>query len=147
DLIGRLAPCCVKVKLGGPEGVDADKAIFEAVLSAAPHGIALRVDANGGWSVDSARSMIPWLAERGVEYVEQPLPLGQEEDLPALYANSPIPIFADESCRTASDIPKLAGRIHGINLKLMKAGGIRDGLRVIHTARAHGLMVMMGCMS
>jgi L-alanine-DL-glutamate epimerase-like enolase superfamily enzyme len=91
--------------------------------------------------------MIRWLAKRGVEFVEQPLALGQEADLPAVFRRSPLPIFADESCRVSGDIPKLAGRVHGINLKLMKSGGIREGLRVIHSARAHGLKVMMGCMS
>jgi muconate cycloisomerase len=147
DLMHRLSPRRLKIKLGNPEGIDADRSMFEAVRSAAPPGISLRVDANGGWTVDSARIMIRWLAERGVEYVEQPLPLGQEEDLPALFRDSPLPLFADESCRMADDVPKLADRVHGINLKLMKAGGIREGLRVIHAARAHGLMVMMGCMS
>ena len=147
NLLERLKPKCLKIKLGSPLGIDADRAMFQSVRDVSPECVALRVDANGGWSIESARSMIRWLAERGVEYVEQPLPLGQEEDLRALFADSPIPIFADESCRVASDITRLADRIHGINLKLMKAGGIREGLRVIHTARAHGLMVMMGCMS
>ena len=137
----------LKIKLGSPDGVEADRAMFEAVRAAADSGIGLRVDANGGWTVDTARPMIAWLADRGVEYVEQPLPKGDEADLPLLYHDSPIPIFADESCRMASDVPKLADRVHGINLKLMKAGGIREGLRVIHAARAHGLQVMMGCMS
>ena len=63
----------------------------------------------------------------------------------SIVQSSPLPIFADESCRLATDVPKLADRVDGINLKLMKAGGIREGLRVIHTARAHGLKVMMGC--
>src|SRR5207249_4349358 len=55
--------------------------------------------------------------------------------------------FADESCRVSSDVRTLADRVDGINLKLMKSGGIREGLRLIHTARAFGLKVMMGCMS
>jgi muconate cycloisomerase len=117
------------------------------VREAAPSSVVLRVDANGGWNLDDARRMIAWLADRNVEFVEQPLALGQEEDLPALYENSPLPIFADESCRVSADIPRLADRVHGINLKLMKSGGIREGLRAIHTARACGLKVMMGCMS
>jgi len=107
----------------------------------------VRVDANGGWTVENALKMISWLAEYGVEFVEQPLILGQEEDLPYLFRESRLAIFADESCRFASDVPKLADRVHGINLKLMKCGGIHEGLRVIHAARAHGLKVMMGCMS
>jgi L-alanine-DL-glutamate epimerase-like enolase superfamily enzyme len=137
----------LKIKLGSPDGVEADRAMFEAVRQVAAPAIGLRVDANGGWTVDTARPMLAWLAERGVEYVEQPLPKGQEADLPLLYRDAPLPIFADESCRVAADVPRLADRVHGINLKLMKAGGIREGIRVIHTARAHGLQVMMGCMS
>ena len=137
----------LKIKLGSPEGIEADRAMFEAVREAAPSNIGLRVDANGGWTVDTARPMLAWLSERGVEYVEQPLPLGSEADLPLLFRDSPLPIFADESCRISSDVPGLADRVHGINLKLMKAGGMREGLRVIHAARAHGLQVMIGCMS
>jgi L-Ala-D/L-Glu epimerase len=147
ELMARLSPKTLKVKLGQPGGLDADREMFEVVREVAPRGVGLRVDANGGWTVEGARKMIAWLAERGVEYVEQPLPLGQEEDLPAVHRDSPLPLFADESCRVATDVPKLADRVDGINLKLMKAGGIREGLRVIHTARAHGLKVMMGCMS
>lgn len=147
ELLTRLQPRELKVKLGSPAGVEADKAMFDAVRELTPPSVGLRVDANGGWSVDAAVLMVKWLAERRVGYIEQPLPVGQESDLAAVRCKSPIPIFADESCRFASDIPKLAGNVDGINLKLMKSGGIREGLRVIHTARAHGLMVMMGCMS
>jgi len=145
--MARLSPKALKIKLGSPEGLEADRAMFAVVREMTPPGVALRVDANGGWTVAGAQEMLRWLAERGVEYVEQPLPRGQEADLPTVHRNAPLPIFADESCRTAADVPKLADRVDGINLKLMKAGGIREGLRVIHTARAHGLTVMMGCMS
>src|SRR5262245_32546784 len=111
EVMQRLKPRCLKIKLGNPEGIEADQAMYIAIKSVVPSDLALRVDANGGWTFESARTMIPWLAERGVEYVEQPLPLGQETDLPELYKHTPIPIFADESCRTAKDIPKLAGRV------------------------------------
>lgn len=147
DLLARLRPKELKIKLGSPEGIEADKAMFEVVHELTPPEVGLRVDANGGWTVEGAQQMVCWLAERGVAYVEQPLPRGQEEDLPAVHRNAPLPLFADESCRVASDVPRLAGCVDGINLKLMKAGGIREGLRVIHTARAHGLKVMLGCMS
>lgn len=138
----------LKIKLGSPAGIDADQAMFAAVQEATPDGIPLRVDANGGWkTVQDARAMMTWLAGRGVEYVEQPFAKGCEDDLPALFAGRPCPIFADESCAVASDVTRLADRVDGVNLKLLKAGGIRAGLRLIHTARAHGLQVMMGCMS
>jgi L-alanine-DL-glutamate epimerase-like enolase superfamily enzyme len=147
ELIRRLKPEALKVKLGSPEGIEADKEMFTVVHETAPPSASIRVDANGGWSPAGARLMIHWLADRGVDYVEQPLAVGLENELPELYRDSPIPIFADESCRVTADVPRLADRIHGVNVKLMKAGGIRAGLRLIHTARAHGLQVMMGCMS
>lgn len=148
ELTARLAPKSVKIKLGSPQGTDHDCAIFAAVQETAPASVLLRVDANGGWkTVETASRMMQWLAERGVEYVEQPLAKGQEEELLALFKDRPLPIYADESCRIAADVVRLADRVDGVNLKLMKAGGIREGLRVIHMARAHGLGVMMGCMS
>ena len=91
--------------------------------------------------------MLPWLAARGVEFVEQPLPRGQEADLPALFQDRPLPLYVDESVRIARDVPPLAHCVDGVNLKLMKCGGIREALRIIHTARACGLKVMIGCMS
>jgi muconate cycloisomerase len=137
----------LKIKLGSPAGIEADQAMFEAVRAAVPPGLGLQVDANGGWSVSDAKKMLGWLAERYVEYVEQPLARGMEDALPELFHKRPLPIFADESCLVASDVPKLAGCVDGVNLKLMKAGGIREGLRLIHTVRAHSLKVMMGCMA
>lgn len=148
EYLARLAPKSLKIKLGNPAGIDADREMFAAVREATPVEVALRVDANGGWqSVEEAREMMVWLAERGVEYVEQPLRHGREDELPALYANRPLPIYADESCRVPGDVPKLADRVDGVNLKLLKAGGIRAGLRLIHIARACGLGVMIGCFS
>lgn len=139
---------CLKIKLGSPEGRDYDKAHFEAAREAsAPFGVKLRVDANGGWTVDEANQMIPWLAERGVEYVEQPLVEGAEADLPYVYKGRKLPIFIDESCRFSTDVPKLADRCDGVNMKLMKCGGPTDALRILAAARAHGLMTMIGCMS
>jgi L-alanine-DL-glutamate epimerase-like enolase superfamily enzyme len=139
---------CLKIKLGSPEGRDHDKEHFlAAATSAEPFGVALRVDANGGWSVDEARMMNSWLAERHVEYVEQPLPEGQEADLPKLFENRPLPIFVDETIRYAPDVLKVRDCVDGINLKLMKCGGITEALRIVATARACGLKTMIGCMS
>lgn len=146
EILARTGARCLKIKLGSPEGLDADRTMLSAVKETAS-GIPLRVDANGGWTPMQAKVMMRWLAEQGVEYVEQPLPRGMEEALPHLFADRPLPIFADESCWTSRDVPPLADRVDGVNLKLMKAGGIREGLRLIHTARAHGLKVMIGCMS
>jgi muconate cycloisomerase len=132
EILARLSPGSLKIKLGSPEGTDYDCAIFAAVKETAPESVVLRVDANGGWkTVETAAHMMRWLADRGVEYIEQPLAKGQEEDLLPLFRNRPLPIYADESCRVARDVVRLADRVDGVNLKLMKAGGIREGLRVI----------------
>jgi len=137
----------LKIKLGSPEGIEADKAMFAAVLEAARGaGVVLRVDANGGWSLKDARHMMGWLAERGAEYIEQPLVRGAEDELPELFRDRALPIFVDESCRMSGDIPGFADRVDGVNLKLMKCGGITEALRIVATARAHGLKTMIGCM-
>ncbi len=138
----------LKIKLGSPDGAAADQAMFAAVAQAAEgSGMLLRVDANGGWDVATARRMMAWLAERGVAYVEQPLKRGEEDRLPELFKDRALPIFVDESCRLASDIPKWADAVDGVNLKLMKCGGITEALRIVAVARAFGLQTMIGCMS
>jgi L-alanine-DL-glutamate epimerase-like enolase superfamily enzyme len=137
----------LKIKLGSPEGVAADKAMFAAVVEAVGgREVVLRVDANGGWSLDDARHMMAWLAERGAEYIEQPLVRGAEDQLAGLFRDRPLPIFVDESCRTSADVPGFADRVDGVNLKLMKCGGITGALRIVATARAFGLKTMIGCM-
>lgn len=137
----------LKVKLGSPEGIAADQAMLQAVQAAAPQISQISVDANGGWDLATALTMADWLAAQGVTYIEQPLAKGQEGDLLELYHASPLPIFVDESCFTSYDILPLADRVHGINIKLMKAGGLTEATRMIHTARACGLKVMFGCYS
>ena len=139
---------CLKIKLGSPDGIAADQANFEAAATAArPFGVKLRVDANGGWSLEDAKAMLRWLAERGVDYVEQPLVEGAEDKLPELFQGRALPIFVDESCRFAMDVPRVAGCVDGVNLKLMKCGGITEAVRIVAAARAHGLKTMIGCMS
>jgi L-Ala-D/L-Glu epimerase len=137
----------LKVKLGSPAGIAADQAMLLEVKAAAPHIAKISIDANGGWSVSDAIKMADWLAEQGITYIEQPLPKGQEADLLKLYYTSPLPIFADESCFDSRDIPKLADRVHGINIKLNKCGGLSEALRMIHTAKSCGLQIMFGCYS
>jgi L-Ala-D/L-Glu epimerase len=87
------------------------------------------------------------LKDLDVAYIEQPLARGHEINLLPLKQASPLPIFVDESCFSSNDIPHLADRVDGINLKLMKTGGLSEALRSIHTARACGLQVMFGCYS
>lgn len=148
EILRRTGACALKIKLGSPEGREHDRAHFTAAAeAAAPFGVRLQVDANGGWTVDEALAMDRWLAARGVDAVEQPLAEGCEDGLPRLRAGRTLPVFADESCRWASDVPRLADRVDGINLKLMKCGGITEALRIVAAARAHGLATMIGCMS
>jgi L-alanine-DL-glutamate epimerase-like enolase superfamily enzyme len=131
----------LKVKLGS----DRDAEIIRAVRRAAPTKT-LRVDANAAWTVKQALRMIEMLVEYGIEFVEQPLPAHDLEGLRFVRERSPLPIIADESCIVSSDVAKLAGIVDGINIKLAKCGGLREALRMIATARAHGMIVMCGCM-
>lgn len=147
-ILGATGAKCLKIKLGSPDGREFDRAHFLAAAEAAqPFGVSLRVDANGGWTVDEAIQMNRWLADRGVEYVEQPLAKGEEEGLPYLFTDRPLPIFVDESIRDSPDVLKVAHSVDGINLKLMKCGGITEALRIVAVARACGLKTMIGCMS
>jgi L-Ala-D/L-Glu epimerase len=135
-----------KVKLGNPDGIDADKKMLLAVKEEAAN-LDFFVDANGGWSLNDAIEMCNWLADLGIKYVEQPLPRGQEKNLVELKEHTPLPIFVDESCFTSADIPQLANYVDGINIKLMKSGGLTEAMRMVHTAKAYGLQVMFGCYS
>jgi muconate cycloisomerase len=137
----------VKIKLGSPEGIVADQEMFMAVQETAHQGTKISVDANGGWNLKDAKKMCAWLAERDVEYVEQPLPVKSRKQLLELYQQAPLPIFVDESCLSSVDIPKLADRVHGVNIKLMKCGGLTEAMRAIHSAKACKLKVMFGCYS
>ncbi|MGF1479082.1 MAG: dipeptide epimerase [Cyanophyceae cyanobacterium] len=139
-------PTIIKIKLGSPQGITADQAMLLAVREEAPTA-QLTVDANGGWSLPEALSMCDWLWGQGVEYVEQPLAVGEEEQLGTLSARSPLPIFVDESCFTSHDVPRLAECVSGINIKVMKTGGLTEAMRTIHVAKACGLKVMFGCYS
>ena len=149
EILERTGSKFLKIKLGSPEGTEADQAMFAAITEVVGDrkDLALRVDANGGWSTDEAISMMKWLAERGVEYVEQPLKEGEEEHLPRLFENRPLPIYVDESCRFSQNIPHWVDSVDGVNLKLMKCGGLTEALRIVATARAHKAKVMIGCMS
>ena len=104
-----------------------------------------RVDANTGWTVDEAIKKLNIMEDLGVELVEQPFPVGSIEALRKVKKHVKIPIFADEDVKDSKDIPALSDAVDGINIKLMKCGGIREAIRMIHTARAHDLKIMLGC--
>jgi L-alanine-DL-glutamate epimerase-like enolase superfamily enzyme len=131
----------LKVKLGS----DRDEEIIRTIRGAAPDKT-LRVDANAAWSPKHALNMIELLAELGVEFVEQPVPAHDIEGLRFVRERSPLPVIADESCVVLSDVPRMAGVVDGINIKIAKCGGLKQALKMIATARAHDLLVMMGCM-
>jgi L-Ala-D/L-Glu epimerase len=131
----------LKVKLG----TDHDEHIIRTVRDAAPTKV-LRVDANAAWTAKRALRMIDVLVECGVEYVEQPLAPHDIDGLRFVRERSILPVIADESCVVATDIPRLVGAVDGINLKLSKCGGLREALKMIATARSHGMLVMAGCM-
>ncbi len=131
----------LKLKLGGGDGLDVER--VRAVRSVAD--LPLQVDVNEGWSLDEALDALPRLAELGVEYCEQPLRAGDDGG-DELRARSPIPIFADEDCHTLADVVRCREIAHGINIKLAKAGGIREAIRMVHAARALRMGVMLGCM-
>ena len=131
----------LKIKLGSSW----DERIVRIVREMEP-GKVLRVDANAAWTPKHALHMIPILAELGVEFVEQPLRGHDVEGLRFVRERSSMPIIADESCLVSTDIPRLAGAVDGINIKLAKCGGLREALRMIATARAHDMSVMCGCM-
>src|SRR6266513_4666723 len=131
----------LKIKLG----TDRDTEIVRIVRNAAPQK-RLRVDANAAWTAKHAMRMSDFLADQGVEMLEQPVPANDIEGLRLVRERSRLPVFADESCLVAADIPKLAGAVDGINIKLAKCGSLREALRMVHTARALNLQVMAGCM-
>jgi L-alanine-DL-glutamate epimerase-like enolase superfamily enzyme len=107
----------------------------------------LRVDANEGWKTkEVALEKIKWLEQEGVEFVEQPLPAGDLAGTAWLRDRINLPLIADENSIRLSDVSRLQGVFDGINIKLMKCTGLREALKMVHTARACGLKVMVGCM-
>ncbi len=135
----------LKIKLGS----DQDEAMLAAIRKATM--AKLRLDANAGWSRERALELIPRLAAYDVEFIEQPLPADDREGYFWLRdqlraRNVRVPIFVDETARTSHDLAKLAGAVDGVVVKLMKAEGIREAVRTIHTARAFDMQVMLSCM-
>jgi len=131
----------LKVKVG-KEG---DEDLIKAVRSVTDKPI--RVDANEGWTdKEVAIKKIEWLVKNGVEFIEQPLPAKMMEETRWLRDRVEVPIIADEAVKTASDIPKLAEAYDGINIKIMKAGGLQEALRMIWLAKSLNMKIMIGCM-
>ena len=133
----------IKVKLGSD---DDDESRLRAVREARPDA-KLRVDANAGWMMGQAVANVAWLERYNIEMIEQPLPIGDAAAMGQLQRRTSIPIVADESVQTIDDVEELgAAGVRGINVKLMKVGGLSPAMRIIHRARELGMGVMLGCM-
>jgi L-alanine-DL-glutamate epimerase-like enolase superfamily enzyme len=132
----------LKLKLGGRDGLDVERVRAVRAVTEVP----LQVDVNEYWTAEEALEALPQLARLGVEYCEQPLPEGDARGA-KVKAVSPIPIYVDEDCHTLADLARCVERAHGINIKLSKSGGLREGIRMAYAARALGLGVMLGCMT
>ena len=130
----------LKVKVGTPNDVEN----MEAIRSVS--NATIRVDANEAWTPKQAVAAIKELARFDIEFVEQPVPAADLAGIGFVRDHSPLPILVDESCIVPADIPRVAPYVDGINIKLMKCGGIYPALQMIQIARAHNLQVMMGCM-
>ena len=132
----------LKVKLGGGN----DREMIETVRSVT--NVPIYVDVNQGWTdKHEALEMVQWLAEQGIEFVEQPLPKTAVDDMAWLTANSPLPIIADEAFQRLGDVAGFKGVYSGINIKLMKSTGLREAHKMITVARALDMKVMIGCMT
>ena len=132
----------LKVKVG----LDSDEEMIRAIRSVTP--LPLAVDANQGWKDrQKALDEIFWLHEQGVVMVEQPMSVDALDDIAWITERSPVPIFADESVQRLKDIERLRGAFSGINIKLMKCTGMREGHKMVDFARALGMKVMVGCMT
>ncbi len=135
----------IKLKVGDPR----DHENFAALRSVAPDK-PVRVDANEGWKTkEDTLRMLEWLVatDKKIQFVEQPMPReASDADLKWLKERSPLPIFADESCHTVKDIPRCAECFHGVNVKLVKTGGVSMAHETLQAARKAGLQTMIGCM-
>jgi len=141
ELAGRAV---IKLKLGGSDGRDMERV---AAVRAARPDATLYVDANAGWSPDDAIRHVETLLSHGVALIEQPVAKGDYAGMGRVQAACPAPVVADESVQTMADVERLAeAGVGGINLKLMKVGGLTSGLAMLRRARELGLGIMLGCM-
>ena len=131
----------LKVKLGTP---DMDKNIINEVRNHTDKLI--RVDANEGWDSENALELCKWLADRNIEFIEQPFCVNELSATAELKKKSPLPLYADENSMCSDDIRHIKYAFDGINIKLMKCGSLEEGKKMIDIAKSYGLKVMLGCM-
>lgn len=108
---------------------------------------AFRVDANTAWTAEQTIALAPQLKALNVEFIEQPLPADDRDGMVQVHRESVLPVIADESCQREPDVDRCAGLFHGVNIKLMKCGGLTPARRMIKRARSLNLRVMVGCMT
>ena len=130
-----------KIKLGTAEDIEIIQELRKNTDAV------FRVDANAAWGVEQTIENSKTLSKLGVEFIEQPLPANDIEGMKEVFKHSVLPVIADESCVVEEDVKKCQGLFHGINIKLMKCGGISPGLRMIRNARELNMKVMIGCMA
>ncbi|BDM69749.1 muconate cycloisomerase [Streptomyces nigrescens] len=135
----------IKVKAGARDPED-DVERVRVIRDAAPRA-RLLLDPNGAWTTAQAEALLPRFADLGVEAVEQPLAPGDPEALGALAARSPLPVIADEDAVSLEDARRLAGRVHGVNVKLAKCGGVHAALRIAEAIEGSGTALMLGCLT
>ena len=155
----QLPASRIKLKLGSPDGLDHDRVLLAVIAEALERrrqvtgrACDLHVDANGGWSIAGTRAMLPALEEASVVLLEQPLPPLSDPHadtaaFAALAGLAALPLVADESCWTVADLVRLAPHVQGVNIKLLKSGGLAEALLMARLARRLGLAVMVGCYS
>ncbi|MEK8145970.1 dipeptide epimerase [Streptomyces sp. M10(2022)] len=134
----------IKIKAGDPDPeLDLDRV---RAVRGGP-GARLLLDPNGAWTAPQARRLLPRFGELGIEAVEQPLAPGDPETLARLAERSPVPVIADEDAVSYEDARRLAGRVHGINVKLAKCGGVHEALRIAALIEGSGTELMLGCLT
>jgi L-Ala-D/L-Glu epimerase len=131
----------LKIKVGTGRDEDILKMLREEVPAAR-----VRVDANTAWTADQTIALLPMMRDYGIELIEQPVAADDYDGLARVTSVSDIPIIADESCRISEDVEKLAGKVHGVNIKFAKCGSVLEALRIVKAARLHGMQLMLGCM-
>ena len=130
-----------KIKLGTKEDI-------AIIIELRKHTDAIfRIDANCGWTVEEALNNAIELKKLGVEFLEQPLKADNWEGHKQLFENSVLPIIADESCIVEEDVAKCYNHFHGVNVKLVKCGGLTPARRMISQAKKLGMKTMVGCMT
>jgi len=144
NMVKKLQECpwpLYKIKLGTPDDVAIVKELRKHTDAV------FRVDANGAWGVEETIRNSHQLKTLGVEFIEQPMPAADREGMKEVYERSALPLIADESCITEEDVARCHNHFHGVNIKLVKCGGLTPARRMIAEAKELGMKVMVGCMT